>query len=110
MIKITCDYQASCPLSVCFQNWDFCVHSQKHPLVKSPSAMVRNRTGIIIQAGGSAADGVEARSLDLGLKGQLEQWQGPTAHGGALLAVSPLAVSWETPERGKKCSHTKRTE
>lgn len=77
--------------------------------MKSPSAMVRNRTGIIIQAGGSAADGVQARSLDLGLKGQLEQWQGPTAHSGALLAVSPFAISGETPGR-KKCSYTKRAE
>lgn len=57
---------------------------------KSPPAMDANRTGIIIQARGSAVDGVKAWSLDL--EGQLEQWQGPADHSGALLAVSPLAV------------------
>lgn len=66
---------------------------------KQPSAMGANRTGIIIQAGGSALDGVKAWSLDLGLEGQLEQWQGPADHSGALLAVCPLAVSWESLER-----------
>ena len=59
--------------------------------------MEANRTGIIIQA----VDGVKTWRLDLGLEGQLEQWQGPAAHSGALLAVSPLAVSWDTPEREK---------
>lgn len=63
--------------------------------------MGANRTGIIIKAGLSAVDGVKAWSLDLGLEGQLEQWQGPADHSGALLAVSPLAVRWETPEREK---------
>ncbi len=60
-----------------------------------------NKTGIIIQAGASAVDWVKACSLDLGPEGQLEQWQGSADHSGALLAVSPLAVSRETPERGK---------
>lgn len=32
---------------------------------KSPSAMDANRTGIIIEAGGSAVDGAKAWSLDL---------------------------------------------
>lgn len=63
--------------------------------------MAANWTGIIIEAGVSAVDGVKAQSLDLNLEGQLEQWQGPADHSGALLAVSPLAVSWETPEREK---------
>lgn len=32
----------------------------------------------------------------------MEQWQGPAAHGGALLAVFPIAVCWETAERDKE--------
>lgn len=60
--------------------------------------MVADWRGIIIGAAGSAADGVIAWSFDLGLEGQLEQWQGPADHSGAILAVPPLAVHWETPE------------
>lgn len=73
--------------------------------------MEAHRTGIIIQAGQSAVDGVKALRLNLGPKGQLEQWLGPATHSGALLAVPSLAVSWETPEREKvHRTHTKSPE
>ena len=66
--------------------------------------MVADWRGIIIGAGGSAVDGVMAWSFNLGLEGQLEQWQGPADHSGAILAVPPTPSLLFTGrhQRGKR--------
>ena len=71
--------------------------------------MVADWRGIIIGAAGSAADGVIAWSFDLGLEGQLEQWQGPADHSGAILAGPPPLLFTGRHQR-EKSRNTKRTE
>lgn len=64
--------------------------------------MVADWRGIIIRTGGSAVDGVMAWSFNLGPEGQLEQWQGPAHHSGAILAVPPPCCSLGDTREGKE--------
>lgn len=64
--------------------------------------MVADWRGIIIGTGGSAVDGVMAWSFNLGPEGQLEQWQGPAHHSGAILAVPPPLLFTGRHQRGKR--------
>lgn len=73
---------------------------------KAPSAASESQQ----KAPGSSADGVNFWSLDLGLEGQVEQWQGPARSEGALLAPLLWLLVGRHQREEKSAGRAARTE